>query len=124
MVPPGLAGDGLVEDMRVHAAPAHAAAAAASAPSPAPASSPRKLEVVFRNAGATPLLGRGSIEIRRPDNSLATTIALDEFPTLPGVRRRLLVDIPDLPRGRYVALAMIDFGGAEIVAGRLEFEAP
>lgn len=125
-VPPGLSGDGLVEDMRVHAAAAPPGGAAATAPmaATAPASSRHKLEVVFRNAGATPLLARGTVEIRRPDNSLATTIALDEFPTLPGVRRRLLVDMPVLSRGRYVALAMIDFGGAEIVAGRLEFEAP
>ena len=127
MVPPGLSRDGLVEDMRVHATavpPTGAPAATAPMPEATPASSPHKLEVVFRNAGATPLVGRGTVEIRRPDNSLATTIALDEFPTLPGVRRRLLVDMPVLPRGRYVALAMIDFGGAEIVAGRLEFEAP
>ena len=125
MVPPGLSGDGLVEDMRVHAGSSNGSSAAqASAPSSASTRTPPRLEVVFRNAGATPLLGRGSIEIRRPDNSLASRIALDEFPTLPGVRRRLLVDMPDLPPGRYVALAMIDFGGAEIVAGRLEFEAP
>ena len=122
MVPPGLAADGLVEDMRVHPAPA-AGAAEVSAPATQPAAARAKLEVVFRNAGATPLLGRGSVEIRRPDNSLATTIALDDFPTLPGVRRRLLLDMPALAPGRYVALAMIDFGGAEIVAGRLEFEA-
>ena len=123
MVPPGLPADGLVEDMRVHrASSVSAGAMQASAPaSPVP---PRaRLEVVFRNAGGTPLLGRGSVEIRRPDNSLATTIALEDFPTLPGVRRRLLVDMPDLAPGRYIALAMIDFGGAEIVAGRLEFEA-
>lgn len=124
MVPPGLPGDGLVEDMRVHGtAAALPHATQASAPAPSDSSPPRTLEIVFRNAGATPLLGRGSVEIRRPDNSLASTIAIDEFPTLPGVRRRLHVAMPDLPAGRYVALAMIDFGGAEIVAGRLEFEA-
>lgn len=124
MVPPGLEGDGLVEDMRVSAeSPAASGAAQASAPAMGSTPPSRKLEVVFRNAGPTPLLGRGSVEIRRPDNSLASTIALEEFPTLPGVRRRLLVDMPELPPGRYVALAMIDFGGAEIVAGRLEFEA-
>ena len=124
LVPPGLAADGLVEDMRVHPARAVAGGAAqVSAPATRAAATRAKLEVVFRNAGATPLVGRGSVEIRRPDNSLATTIALDDFPTLPGVRRRLLLDMPALAPGRYVALAMIDFGGPEIIAGRLEFEA-
>jgi hypothetical protein len=123
LIPPGLTSDGIVEDMRVHADPASTPDPARATAPAAPATSSRtKLEVVFRNSGATPLLGRGSVEIRRPDNSLAATIALDEFPTLPGVRRRLLVDMPELAPGRYVALAMIDFGGVEIVAGQLEFE--
>jgi hypothetical protein len=80
--------------------------------------------VVFRNSGATPLLARGSVEVRRPDNSLAATLPIEEFPTLPGVRRRLLLDLPALPAGRYIALALIDFGGAAIVAGQRELEVP
>ena len=125
MVPPGLTRDGLVEDMRVQTAAAPPQANGSLArPAAAGSAAPRqRLEVVFRNSGATPLLARGSVEVRRPDNSLAATLPLDEFPTLPGVRRRLALDLPELSSGRYVALALIDFGGAEIVAGRLEFEA-
>ncbi len=119
MIPSGLSDDGLVEDMRI------VAAVDTVFPASMPASpTRRRLEAVFRNSGGTPLLARGSVEVRRVDNSIAATIAIDEFPTLPGSRRRLLLDLPPLPRGRYVALAMIDFGGAEIVAGQLEFEAP
>ncbi|HUF26638.1 MAG TPA: hypothetical protein VMM18_06625 [Gemmatimonadaceae bacterium] len=118
VVPPGLSADGVVEDMRLHAGHAEATVAA---PQP-PAS--RRLEVVFRNAGAIPLVTRGRVEIRRPDNTVAATIPVEEFPTLPGVRRRLILDVPVLAPGRYVALALLDFGGAEIVAGQLEFEAP
>lgn len=120
LVPAGLEGDGLVEDMLVHSAPEPIAVPASMPASPVTS----RLEVVFRNSGATPLLARGSVEVRRPDNSLAATLPIEEFPTLPGVRRRLLLDLPVLPAGRYIALALIDFGGAEIVAGQRELEVP
>jgi hypothetical protein len=47
-----------------------------------------------------------------------------EFPTLPGAVRKLLVDIPNgLSPGDYVVLALIDFGGAELVAGQIDYQA-
>jgi hypothetical protein len=55
------------------------------------------------------------------DNSVAGQIPIAEFPTLPGAVRRLEVDVPPtIPAGNYIALALIDFGGAEIAAGQLE----
>jgi hypothetical protein len=59
------------------------------------------------------------------DNSLAATIPVAEFPTLPGALRRLELDVPtSLAAGSYVALALIDFGGTEIAAGQLELTVP
>jgi hypothetical protein len=55
---------------------------------------------------------------------LATQVPIAEFPTLPGAIRRLLVDVPnDLGAGDYVVLALVDFGGAELVAGQIDYQA-
>jgi hypothetical protein len=80
--------------------------------------------VTYRNTGARQTLTHGSLEIRRQDNSVVTTVAIPEFPTLPGATRRLGVPFPALPRGKYVLLALLDYGGAEIAAGQVELEIP
>ena len=69
------------------------------------------------------MTAKGRVEFRRLDNSLATQVPIGEFPTLPGAVRKVLVDVPrDLPAGDYVALALIDFGGAELVAGQIDYQ--
>jgi P pilus assembly chaperone PapD len=81
----------------------------------------KRLTIEFHNTGSIHLLSHGSVEIRRLDNSVAAQIQIPPFPTLPGATRLLSVDIPaSLANGNYVALAMLDFGGAEIAAGELE----
>jgi P pilus assembly chaperone PapD len=80
-----------------------------------------RIIIQFTNTGQLHLAAKGRIEIRRLDNSTAMELDIPEFPTLPGAMRRLEVDIPPaLPAGKYVALAMIDFGSREIAAGHLE----
>ena len=118
VAPPNLSRDGAVEDMAVVDAPAKAV-------STAPGNAAKKqIAIRFHNTGAMNLVAKGRLEFRRPDNSLATTVPIAEFPTLPGAVRRLLVDAPrDLPAGDYVVLALIDFGGAELVAGQIDFQA-
>ena len=84
-----------------------------------------RIDVMFSNVGQLHLTAKGRVEIRRLDNSLATTIPVAEFPTLPGAVRRLELDVPaSMASGNYVALALIDFGGAEIAAGQLELTIP
>ena len=85
-------------------------------------SSLKQVIVTYRNTGARQTLTHGSIEVRRPDNSLAATIPIPEFPTLPGATRRLGVPLPALPPGKYVLLALLDYEGAEIAAGQVELE--
>ncbi len=85
---------------------------------------PEQAIVTFRNTGARQTLTHGSLEIRRDDNSLVTTIAIPEFPTLPGATRRIGVPLPRLPRGKYVLLALLDYEGAEIAAGQANLEIP
>jgi P pilus assembly chaperone PapD len=107
VVPPGLSRDAAVEDMAV-----------------VDSSSKKQVAIRFHNTGGTHLLSKGRLEFRRLDNTLAMQVPIAEFPTLPGATRRVLMDIPpDLTAGDYVILAMIDFGGSELVAGQIDYQA-
>lgn len=84
----------------------------------------RYAEVLFHNTGESHLRTKGTLEIRRADNSLVRTVPFEEFPTTPGARRRVAVRLPaDLAHGDYVGLVLLDFGGIEIAAAQLELPA-
>jgi len=80
------------------------------------------MQLAFRNAGDVQLLVGGYVEVRREDNSVVHRTPLDAVPVLPGARRLVRAALPTLPRGRYLVLALLDFGGSELVAGQLEYE--
>jgi P pilus assembly chaperone PapD len=81
----------------------------------------QQIAIRFNNLGGVHLLAKGRIEFRRLDNSIAMEVPIAEFPMLPGALRRLALELPPtLARGSYIALALIDFGGAEIAAGQIE----
>ena len=123
VAPPGLSRDGAIEDMQIVDAQAKSSTATRTAST---AISPAKKQVAirFHNTGGMHLVAKGHLEFRRLDNSLAREVPVEEFPTLPGAMRRVLVDIPaDLASGDYVVLALIDFGGAELVAGQIDYQA-
>ena len=128
VTPPGLKRDAAVEDMAIEEVSAVASTAASSTPSsaqskPVPATK-RQISIRFRNTGGAHLLAKGHLEYRRLDNSLAAKVVIPEFPALPGAIRKVMVDVPaDLAAGDYVVLALIDFGGAEIVAGQIDLQA-
>ena len=108
VMPPGLKHDAAIEDMTVEEA------AAGSSPK-------RQISVRFHNIGGAHLIARGRLEFRRPDNTVAAEVQINEFPTLPGAVRKLMLDVPsDLTNGEYVVLALLDFGGAELIAGQIE----
>ncbi len=86
---------------------------------------PPQLLIRFQNTGTSVLRkATGRIEVHGVSGALLAEVALEEFTTLPGGTRELTVDIgaEDLPRpGDYQALCIIDFGGAYLVAGELQF---
>ncbi|HSQ32203.1 MAG TPA: hypothetical protein VLN49_20245 [Gemmatimonadaceae bacterium] len=84
----------------------------------------RQLTFAFHNSGGRQTMTHGSVEVRRLDDSVAAKIDVPEFPTLPGATRRLAVPLPTLPKGRYVLLALLDYGGQEIAAGQVSLEVP
>jgi P pilus assembly chaperone PapD len=115
LTPPGLTREGSVEAME---ALPHISEPGTTGPDTVK----RDIAVTFVNTGTLHLSTRGTIEIRRPDNSLAAKVEVPEFPVLPGARRRVRAGLPNLPPGHYVALALLDFGGAEIAAAQIEYE--
>jgi P pilus assembly chaperone PapD len=121
VAPPGLSRDGAVEDMAVVDGPLAKPASSTAGQKPA---AKHQIAIRFHNTGAMNLVAKGRLEFRRLDNSLATQVPIAEFPTLPGSVRKVLVDVPsDLAAGDYVVLALIDFGGAELVAGQIDYQA-
>jgi P pilus assembly chaperone PapD len=127
VAPPGLKGDGAVEDMAVVDAPLLPLAASSTPASPVTGSIPatkKQINIRFHNTGGMNLLAAGRVEFRRFDNTVAAKLEIPEFPTLPGAVRNVLIDPPaSLPSGDYVVLALIDFGGAEVVAGQIDYRA-
>jgi P pilus assembly chaperone PapD len=124
VAPPGLKRDGAVEDMAVEDVPVAAISAATKPAVPVSATTKKQISIRFHNTGGMHLLAKGRLEFRRLDNSLATQVPITEFPTLPGATRKVMIDVPStLAAGDYVVLALIDFGGAELVAGQIDYQA-
>jgi P pilus assembly chaperone PapD len=125
LAPPGLTRDGAVEGMGVEdvAVPVPDSLKKGKLASVTSPLTKKQISVRFHNTGSTHLLGKGRLEFRRLDNSLALQVPIPEFPTLPGATRKVMVDVPSgLAAGDYVVLALIDFGGAELVAGQIDFQ--
>ncbi|MDQ6870579.1 MAG: fimbria/pilus periplasmic chaperone [Gemmatimonadota bacterium] len=127
VAPPGLAHDGAVEDMAVEdvpVTPPKSSAGPAKVQVSAPLATKRQISVRFHNTGRMHLLAKGRLEFRRLDNTLSMQVPIPEFPTLPGAVRKIMVDVPaGLAAGDYVVLALIDFGGPELVAGQIDYQA-
>jgi P pilus assembly chaperone PapD len=126
VAPPGLARDGAVEDMAVEDVPVTptAASSAAAKLHPTTPATKRQISIRFHNTGGIHLLAKGHLEFRRLDNTVVTQVPIAEFPTLPGATRKVMVDLPTgLAPGDYVVLALIDFGGADLVAGQIDYQA-
>ena len=78
------------------------------------------IEVRFANTGTSHVVARGVLEVRKPDNTTVHRIPLPTVYALPGAKHAVSVPLPALPRGDYVFLATMDYGGADIAAALLE----
>ena len=116
-LPAGLAKNGMIDELAERGRQP-------SSGKPAGDAGGKRLDVTFRNSGGLPLWVRGRIEFRRLDNSVAATADVPEFPVLPGARRTVAVPAPKVRAGRYVALALLDYGGADIAGAQIPFETP
>ena len=85
-----------------------------------PSAEGEQLEVWFRNSGTRHYVAKGAVEFRRADNSVAAKIALPDYYVLPGAAQRVMIAVPKLGVGEYIAIAMVDFGGDDIAAMQVE----
>ena len=81
----------------------------------------REAVVKFRNTGSAHLRVASKMEIRTTDNRLIQTVAGPESAMTPGSLRLVRILVPELPRGDYVAIVLLDYDGDEIAAAQIEF---
>ena len=122
--PPGLSTDGEVEGMGIDTVHAPKPAPVRGAKPAAPAPDTVMSWVRFRNTGGLPAMVHGEMEYRRLDNSVVERDSIPTFPVLPGAARRARVRLPKLPKGQYIVLALLDFGGSEVAAGQVPLDIP
>lgn len=81
-------------------------------------------DVIFtiHNAGGRQIQAVGTVEFRRPDNSVVAQTKLDPIPVLPGALRQVVSGVPRLPAGHYIVIADFSYGGDADVAGQAEFD--
>lgn len=85
------------------------------------------IEVVFENQGNSLLKCNGQIQVRNENGETVRTISLEyghaPFTVYPDGKRIVYGHIKEkLPPGDYILLAIIDYGGEDLVAGEMEFE--
>lgn len=91
---------------------------------------PLWLQLEFQNRGTLNLRDiSGRVEIRNDQGETIEQIDIQSFPILPGATRRLRVqsERPEgdrLPPGRYVALAILDYGAPNPVGAQAVFDVP
>ena len=78
--------------------------------------------VLYRNEGSRRVKAQGRLEVRRDDNSVVSSATLPDVYALPGATMRVGRSLAALPPGRYLVLAIFDYGGAEYAAAQREFE--
>ncbi|MEX2181957.1 MAG: hypothetical protein WD771_07940 [Gemmatimonadaceae bacterium] len=80
--------------------------------------------VRFVSTGTDHMRLTSVFEIRDDRTQLVARINGPVAYLTPGAFRDLLVRVPELPRGRYVAVVLVDFGDDEVQAAQVEFEVP
>ncbi|RLE31130.1 hypothetical protein DRJ27_02275 [Candidatus Acetothermia bacterium] len=88
---------------------------------------PLKLRIHYVNTGNAHTKNSGTVEVRDIFGETVRSFSIDEFPTLPGEERVLVVEDPTgepLPEGVYYAFATVDFGGEYLVRGGIMFQVP
>ncbi|HEX9563303.1 MAG TPA: hypothetical protein VF981_05000 [Gemmatimonadaceae bacterium] len=107
--PPGLRAEGEIAELRLVSDSADGGTSAG-------------IEVAFANTGTRHVVAGGLLEVRRPDNAVVARVPLPDVYALPGARQAVRVRMPDLPPGKYVFLATMDYGGVDIAAALLEHQ--
>lgn len=84
----------------------------------------RDVAVRFANTGGAHLRVRSSVEIRNEATQVVARLDGPEAYITPQAFRDILIRLPSIPRGRYIAVVLLDFGADELTAAQVEFEIP
>lgn len=84
----------------------------------------RDVVVRFENTGTAHLRVLTSLELRDAATQLIQRVAGPDAYITPGAFRDILIRVPALPAGRYLAVVLLDYGGDEITAAQVEFSIP
>jgi hypothetical protein len=84
----------------------------------------QQIAVRFENTGTAHLIVKSNVEIRDASTQLLREIKGPDAYITPRAFRDVLIRIPDLPAGRYIAVVLFDYGGVEIKAAQVEFAVP
>ncbi len=88
---------------------------------------PLQLYVLYANTGNAHTVNRGTVEVRDIFGDTVLSFPIEDFPTLPGEERALILEDPTggvLAEGVYYVFTTIDFGGEYLVQGGITFQVP
>jgi hypothetical protein len=84
----------------------------------------RQFAARFENSGTAHLRVKTTVEVRDESGRIVSLLSGSDAYITPGAFRDILVRVPELPSGRYVAVMLFDFGGQEITAAQVELVLP
>ena len=84
----------------------------------------RQIAVRLANTGTAHLIVKSQVELRDESSAVIDRLKVDDAYITPDAWRDILVRLPRLPRGRYSAVVLLDYGADEISAAQVEFEIP
>jgi len=62
------------------------------------------------------------VQWRTAGNTVAASAVIPELYLVPGAVRKVAIPVPPLSPGRYIALAVLDYGGPDLAAAQLPYE--
>lgn len=84
----------------------------------------RQIAVRLANTGTAHIIVKSQVEIRDESSAIIQRLTGDDAYITPDAFRDILIRVPPLPRGRYTAVVLLDYGADEISAAQVEFEIP
>lgn len=84
----------------------------------------RDVVVRFENTGTAHLIVNSVVEIRDESTQLVHRLDGPRGYITPGAFRDFIVRLPELARGRYAAIVLLDYGDDEVHATQVDFEIP
>ncbi|GAB5601515.1 hypothetical protein FJNA_00390 [Thermus sp. FJN-A] len=81
------------------------------------------LRIVFQNTGTGVMRLKGRVEVREATGKTVAQVAVPEAASLPGATHEIPAPLEKpLAPGRYVVLAVLDYGEANLIAGEARLE--